>query len=73
VARRWFCGADGSVVVEQDAVWSDPVIGAELGRARVASRFAVRGGTVARYQRHDSLDAALAAAGLTVADEVAAG
>jgi hypothetical protein len=71
-ARRWFCGADGRVVVAQDARWSDPATEAELGRARVASRFVVRGETVARYQRHDSLQSALAAAGLAEADEVTA-
>jgi hypothetical protein len=67
---RWFCGADGNVVVEQDARWSDPATKAEPGRARVASRFVIRGETVAAYQRHDTLDAALSAAGLTAADEV---
>jgi hypothetical protein len=67
---RWFCGADGHVVVEQDARWSDPVTNAERGRARVASRFVIRGETVAAYQRHETLDAALRAAGLTAADEV---
>jgi hypothetical protein len=68
--RRWFCGADGNVVVEQDARWSDPATRAEQGRARVASRFVIHGETVAAYQRHDTLEAALEAAGLTVADEV---
>jgi hypothetical protein len=67
---RWFCGAGGHVVVEQDARWSDPATKAEQGRARVASRFVIRGETVAAYQRHDTLDAALRAAGLTAADEV---
>jgi hypothetical protein len=67
---RWFCGADGSVVVEQDARWSEAT-NAEPGRARVASRFVIHGETVAAYQRHDTLDAALRAAGLTAADEVA--
>jgi hypothetical protein len=67
---RWFCGAGGRVVVEQDARWSDPATGAGQGRARVASRFVIHGGTVAAYQRHDTLDAALRAAGLTAADEV---
>jgi len=67
---RWFCGADGNVVVEQDARWSDPAAQVEQGRARVASRFVIHGQTVAAYQRHDTLDAALAAAGLTAADEV---
>jgi ketosteroid isomerase-like protein len=78
---RWFCGADGAVVVEQDAVWTDPDTGAERGHAVVASRFTVDGGldggldggVVTRYQRHDDgLPAALAAAGLTGADEVTA-
>lgn len=67
---RWFCGADGNVVAEQDARWIDPATGAEQGRARVASRFVIHDGTVAAYQRHDTLDAALTAAGLTAADEV---
>jgi hypothetical protein len=67
---RWFCGAGGHVVVEQDARWTDPVTNAEQDRARVASRLVIRGETVAAYQRHDSLDAALSAAGLTAADEV---
>jgi len=67
---RWFCGANGHVVVEQDARWSDLATKAEQGRARVASRFVIHGETVAAYQRHDTLDAALTAAGLTAADEV---
>jgi hypothetical protein len=67
---RWFCGADGRVVVEQDARWIDPATKAGQGRARVASRFVIHGETVAAYQRHDTLDAALTAAGLTAADEV---
>jgi hypothetical protein len=71
-ALRWFCGADGSVVVEQDGRWSDPAGGTERGRARVACRFVVCDGAVARYQRHDTLPAALASAGLTMNDEVRA-
>lgn len=67
---RWFCGADGNVVVEQDARWSDPATQAEQGRARIVSRFVIHGETVAAYQRHDTLDAALTEAGLTAADEV---
>ena len=38
---RWFCGADGSVVVEQAARWIDPASGADRGQARVASCFCV--------------------------------
>jgi hypothetical protein len=68
---RWFCGADGRVVVEQEALWVDPASRAELGRAQIASQFAVQGAAVAYYQRHDSLDQALAHAGLTGDSEVA--
>lgn len=71
-ARRWFCGADGSVVVEQDARWVDLATGSEVGRAVVASAFVVDGAVVARYARHDGLDAALVAADLDRADEVTA-
>ena len=68
---RWFCGADGAVVVEQDATWADPVTGAERGRAVVASEFRVVDGVITRFRRHDDgLPAALAAAGLTDDDEV---
>jgi SnoaL-like domain len=68
---RWFCGAGGTVVVEQDARWSDPATGTPRGAARLASRFRVAGGSVAGYARHDGgLAPALVAAGLTEADEV---
>jgi hypothetical protein len=68
---RWFCGADGSVVVEQDARWVDPASDAERGQARVASRFVVDDGRVASYARHDDgLQPALNAAGLRIEDEV---
>lgn len=64
---RWFCGANGEVVVEQQARW------AAGGDARLASRFHVDGGRVSRYVRHDDgLAPALAAAGLSLADEVPA-
>jgi hypothetical protein len=68
---RWFCGANGSVVVEQDARWADPASDAERGRARVASRFVVDDGRVASYARHDDgLQPALSAAGLSADQEV---
>ena len=70
VALRWFCGPDGTVVVEQAARWSDVDSDTELGRARVASQFTVTAGIVAYYQRHESLDLALAAAGLDTTAEV---
>jgi hypothetical protein len=72
-ARRWFCGADGSVVVEQDARWRNTATGAEQGRGRVASQFVVAEGRVATYVRHDAgLSSALRAAHLSDADEVTA-
>jgi hypothetical protein len=72
-ARRWFCGGDGRVVVEQDARWVDVTTGAEQDRARIASEFLVDPGRhlVTRYVRHDAgTAAALAAAGLSEDDEV---
>ena len=70
---RWFCGAGGSVVVEQDATWIDPATGTERGRAVVAAQFLVADGRIVRFQRHDDgLPAALAAAGLGESDEVTA-
>lgn len=38
---RWFCGGNGTVVVQQDARWVDRETGQESGRAVVASRFTV--------------------------------
>lgn len=35
--RRWFCGGDGTVVVEQAARWEDRATGAEQSRAVVGS------------------------------------
>lgn len=67
---RWFCGGDGSVVVEQDARWVDVATGHEQGQAVVASRFLVDAAAITSYSRHDELDSALAAAGLSAHDEV---
>jgi limonene-1,2-epoxide hydrolase len=67
---RWFCGADGSVVVEQAARWIDPATGAERGQAQVASSFCVEGGNITRYARYQNLELALTAAGLGDSDEV---
>lgn len=68
---RWFCGADGSVVVEHDGQWHDVSTGEAQDRLRNASRFVVQNGVVTEYERHDDgLDAALECSGLTVADEV---
>jgi hypothetical protein len=56
------------VVVAQHAVWRDVGSGALAGEADLASAFRVGDGKVARFARHDTLDAALADGGLTVAD-----
>lgn len=61
---------DGVVVVRQQGVWRSVENGEELGVAELASRFRVEGGRVAQYARYDSLDVALAAAGLNTADEI---
>ncbi len=68
---HWFCGGDGSVVVEQDARWIDVATANEQGHARVASQFLVKQNRIARYVRHDDgLLPALTAAGLGASDEV---
>jgi hypothetical protein len=71
-ALRWFCGGDGRVVVEQWATWRSPETGSVVGEQRVASRYQVGGGVVTAFGRHDDLSAALATAGLNIADEVTA-
>lgn len=69
--QRWFCGGDGTVVVELDARWVDNETGRERGRATVATHFKVEDGVVLRIARHDDgLEIALNAAGLQRADEV---
>ena len=45
---RWFCGGNGTVVVEQVARWVDRKTGQECGRAVVASRFRVDEDVVSR-------------------------
>jgi len=55
---RWFCGREGTVVIEQH---TDRII---------ASAFTVKDGRVVRCQRFAALDAALAAVALTDDDEV---
>jgi ketosteroid isomerase-like protein len=63
--RRWFCGGEGRVVVEQLGRWQDVATGHVQAQRVIGSEFTVRGGRVVRYVRHDSgvIDA-LAAAGL---------
>lgn len=67
---RWFCGQDGTVVVEQAARWRDTTTGTDQGNAIVASLFRVEDGRVARVGPHYDLDSALSAAGLCSGDEV---
>jgi hypothetical protein len=57
---RWFCGADGSVVIEQR----------ENDDRIYASAFRVVAGRVVRYQRFSALPDALRAASLSDDDEV---
>jgi len=69
---RWFCGVDGEVVVEQRATWRDE----DERRSPpvdVATRFTVRDGLIVRIDRHDDLDTALAASGLSPSDLVQTG
>jgi hypothetical protein len=64
-ALRWFCGADGRVVIEQQAQWHDMTTGEPQDRLVIGSEFVVRDDRVTRYVRHDNGVAdALAAAGL---------
>ncbi len=67
--RRWFARG-GEVVVAQHGVWRSAETGDIDGEADVASRFRVEDGRVAHYARYDTIEEALAAAGLTDADEV---
>ncbi|MDQ6779167.1 MAG: hypothetical protein M3071_23745 [Actinomycetota bacterium] len=69
---RWYCGGDGTVVVEQAARWPDSMTGAEQSTAVVAWDFRVDGGLVTRVSRHHDLLAALDAVGLVTGDEVVA-
>jgi hypothetical protein len=66
--RRTFAAGD-RVVLLQRATWRDHA-GLTVAEATVATRFVVAGGRVAVAVRHDQLDDALAAAGLTEADEI---
>jgi hypothetical protein len=66
---RWFARG-GEVVVAQHGVWRSIETGDVDGEADVASRFRVEDGRVAHYARYDTVEEALAAAGLTDADEV---
>jgi ribosomal protein S18 acetylase RimI-like enzyme len=63
-------GRGGTIVLAQRGTWRSAETGAVTGESDLASWFEIGGGRVARFARYDSLDQALAAAGLTRADEI---
>jgi hypothetical protein len=63
-------GRGNTVVVAQHGVWRSAETGAITGEADLASRFRVEDGRVTQFARYDSLDEALAAAGLTYEDAI---
>jgi ketosteroid isomerase-like protein len=66
--RRWFA-SPADLAVEQVAIWHGPD-GAASDPQIIASSFTVADGRVMRTVRYGSLEEALAATGLTLADEV---
>ena len=71
-ARRFFV-RDDTVVVDQLAEWREATTGQAAQGREVGSVLVVRDGRVAAFSRHPDLGAALHAAGLDPADEVADG
>src|SRR4051812_26449046 len=69
--RRWFASSS-ELVVEQVATWRGPD-GAVTDPQLIASSFTVEDGKVMRTIRYGLLEEALAATGLTLADEVLGG
>jgi len=61
---------DRVVVVEQRGVWRSAETGHEPSAATIAARFRIEDGRVTQFERFDTIDAALAAAGLGPADEI---
>jgi hypothetical protein len=59
-----------TVVLAQRGVWRSLESGAVTGERDLASRFDVADGRVVRFARYDSLDEALGASGLGLADLV---
>ena len=70
--RRVFVRGD-TVVLAQHVVWRSVETGEATGEADLATRFGVDGQRVVQFARHNSLDAALAAAGLDYSDEPSPG
>ena len=63
-------GRGDVVVLAQHGIWRSAETGEVTGERDLASRFRVAGGRVTQFERYDTLDAALAGAGLTRADEL---
>lgn len=68
---RTFARGD-TVVQEQRGVWRGLASGEVTGERTLASLFRVDGPRVVAFARYDSMDEALAAGGLSAADEVPA-
>lgn len=58
------------VVLQQQAVWRSVENGIMMGEATIASRFRVKNQQVIQFARYDTLELALAAAGLNEGDEL---
>ena len=63
------CARDDVVVLAQHGVWRSLETGEIVGERDLASRFRVADRLVSQFARYDSLDEALAAAGLQPSDE----
>ncbi len=61
---------EGVVVNDQHGVWRDVKSGEVVGEAAVATNYKVEDGRITYVARYDTLDEALAKAGLSTADEV---
>jgi hypothetical protein len=59
-----------TVVLAQHGTWQPVDGGDETGEGAIASRFRVNEGRITQYARYDTLDAALAEAGLDAGDEM---
>jgi hypothetical protein len=59
-----------TVVLAQHGVWQSTDSADKTGERDLASRFQVNDGRVTQYARYDTLDAALAEAGLDAGDEM---
>jgi hypothetical protein len=58
------------VVVAQHGIWRSIDTGEVTGEADIASQFRAHGERIMHFARYDSLDDALAMAGLRYADEI---